>query len=173
MPRTPPSSASSVEQGERHLRDFLKHTRYLIQSTDMQGRLLLFVNQTWRDVLGYREEDIARGLTMHTLLAPEARNVGIRQLESVFACTDTAGTSVVELSLMTRDGRRVTVNGEIDCRIVDGEPVATRAIFRDVSVQRRAEAEARQTEAQYHAVVNVLHEGIAIVDAQGFSARIP
>ncbi|MCY7377999.1 MAG: PAS domain S-box protein [Gemmatimonadaceae bacterium] len=166
MPRTPPSSASSLEQGERHLRDFLKHTRYLIQSTDMHGRLL-FVNQTWRDVLGYREEDIARGLTMHTLLAPEARNAGIRQLESVFACTDLAGTSVVELSLMARDGRRVTVNGEIDCRIVDGEPIATRAIFRDVSVQRRAEAEARQTEAQYHAVVNVLHEGIAIVDAQG------
>ena len=166
MPRTPPSSASSLEQGERHLRDFLKHTRYLIQSTDMNGRLL-FVNQTWRDVLGYRDDDIARGLTMQQLLAPETRAAGQRQLEALFACTDASRTSVVELCLMARDGRRVTLNGETDCRIVDGEPIATRAIFRDVSVQRRAEAEARHTEAQYHAVVNVLREGIAIIDAQG------
>ena len=166
MPRTPPSSASSLEQGERHLRDFLKHTRYLVQSTDMDGRLL-YVNQTWQDVLGYRDDDIARGLTVQQLLAPESRIAGTRQLDAVLACTDPAGPSVVELCLVARDGRRVTVNGEIDCRVVDGAPIATRAIFRDVSVQRRAEAEAHQTEAQYHAFVNVLREGIAIVDAHG------
>jgi PAS domain S-box-containing protein len=159
-------SASLFEQGERHLRDFLKHARYLIQSTDMHGRLL-FVNGTWQRTLGYSEADLVTGLTVQELLAPELRAEGLRQLEAVLACREPGSTSVVELCLVARDGRRVLVAGEADCRIVDGVPVATRAIFRDVSVQRLEEARARHVEAQHRAVVDVLGEGIAIIAADG------
>lgn len=166
MPRSPAESRNPLDQGERHLRDFLKHARYLIQSTDMDGRLL-FANETWQRTLGYDQADLVAGLTIQQLLAPESRGDGLRQLDAVLSCTDPMRTSVVELCLVARDGRRVTVSGETDCRIVDGVPVATRAIFRDVSAQRAEEARARDTEAQYRAVVEVLREGIAIVSASG------
>lgn len=168
MPRTPAERAttSPLEQGERHLRDFLKHARYLIQSTDMQGRLL-FANSTWQRTLGYDESDLLAGLTVQELLAPESRADGLRQLDAVLACREPAATSVIELCLVARDGRRVTVSGETDCRIVDGVPVATRAILRDVSAQRLDEARVRQAEAQHQAIVEVLGEGIAIVAADG------
>ena len=166
----PPSrvtdASAFLTDGERHLRDFLKHARYLIQSTDMQGRLL-FANHTWQRTLGYSEADLLAGLTVQELLAPEARADGLRQFDAVLACGSAGGTSVIELCLVARDGRRVIVAGETDCRMVDGAPVATRAIFRDVSVQRLEEARARQAEAQYEAVVDVLREGIAIVSASG------
>jgi PAS domain S-box-containing protein len=155
-----------MEPGERHLRDFLKHARYLIQSTDMQGRLL-FVNQTWQRILGYGESDLLAGLTIQELLAPDAREEGLRQLESVLACRTPGDVSVVELCLVAKDGRRVIVTGETDCRIVDGVPVATRAIFRDVSAQRLEETRARHAEAQYQGVVDALREGITIVAADG------
>jgi PAS domain S-box-containing protein len=155
-----------MEQGERHLRDFLKHARYLIQSTDMQGRLL-FVNQTWQRTLGYGEGDLLAGLTIQELLAPEGRDDGLRQLDSVLACRTPGDVSVIELCLVARDGRRVTVTGETDCRIVDGVPVAMRAIFRDVSAQRLEETRVRHAEAQYQGVVDALREGIAIVAADG------
>src|SRR5690349_18703722 len=109
------TTPNPLEQGERHLRDFLKHARYLIQSTDMQGRVL-FANSTWLRTLGYDEADLVAGLTMQELLAPEARAEGLRQLETVFG----GAASVVELCLLARDGRRIAVVGEADCRIVDG-----------------------------------------------------
>src|SRR3954469_13170999 len=81
MPRPPILDSNPLEQGERHLRDFLKHARYLIQSTDMQGRLL-FVNPTWQRTLGYDESDLVAGLTVQELLAPESRDDGLRQFEA-------------------------------------------------------------------------------------------
>jgi PAS domain S-box-containing protein len=165
-PRSTTPPAAIFEQGERHLRDFLKHARYLIQSTDMRGRLL-FVNETWQRTLGYGEADLLAGLTVQELLAPEASAEGLRQLEAVLACRDPGDASVVELCLVARDGRRVVVTGEADCHIVDGVPVATRAIFRDVSVQRVEEARVRRVEAQHQAIIEVLGEGIAIIAADG------
>lgn len=156
------TTPTPLEQGERHLRDFLKHAQYLIQSTDMQGRVL-FANSTWLRTLGYEEADLVAGLTMQELLAPDLRAEGLRQLETVFG----GAASVVELCLLARDGRRIAVMGEADCRIVDGVPVATRAILRDVSVQRQAEARAREAEAEHRAIVDVLGEGIAIVAIDG------
>ena len=46
MPRTPATESTPAEQGERHLRDFLKKARYLIQSADLQGRLLFVTDRT-------------------------------------------------------------------------------------------------------------------------------
>ena len=166
MPRMPATESTPAEQGERHLRDFLKKARYLIQSADMQGRLL-FVNETWRRTLGYDEADLLAGLTIQDLLAPETRDEGLRQLDPLIDGVAPVHSRNIELRLVAKDGRRVTVAGEADCRIVDGAPVATRAIFRDVSAQRIEEERARHAEAQYHAVVDVLREGIAIVSASG------
>jgi PAS domain S-box-containing protein len=158
--------ADLLTEGERHLRGFLKQARYLIQTTDMRGRLL-FANETWQRTLGYGEDDLRAGLTIQELLAPESLGDDLRQLDVLLACEQPGSASVVELHLVAKDGRRVTVMGEADCRIVDGVPVAARAIFRDVSAQRLAESQARQAEAQYEAVVDVLREGIAIVSASG------
>ena len=169
-PPPPPSrstdSSAVLVEGERHLRDFLKHARYLIQSTDMQGRLL-FANETWQRTLGYDADDLLAGISMRDLLAPETRAEGRRQLDALLACRAPGEVSVLELRLVAKDGRRVLVAGETDCRFVDGVPVATRAIFRDVSEQRLDEARARHAQAQYQAVVDVLREGIAIVSAAG------
>jgi PAS domain S-box-containing protein len=156
--------SSRAEQGERHLRDFLKHARYLIQSTDMRGRLL-WVNETWQRTLGYGESDLANGLTVHDILAPESTAAEVAKLLAVLDGRDTEDRRLIELCLIAKDGRRVTVSGECDCRVVAGVAVATRGIFRDVSAQREAEARARLVEAQHQAVVEVLDEGIAIVAA--------
>jgi PAS domain S-box-containing protein len=159
-------SDSLSDQGEGHLRDFLKHARYLIQSTDMQGRLL-WTNATWKRTLGYDAADLevgdGGGLTMFDLLAPDSRAEEVEKLRAVLAGRATDDMLEMELCLVAKDGRRVTVAGECDCRVVNGVPVATRGIFRDVSAQRQGEARARLVEAQHQAVVEVLDEGIAII----------
>ena len=158
----PPRSAL----GERHLRDFLAHSSYLIHSTDMQGRLL-WVNDTWKRTLGYGDADLADELRIHQLIDPQSSEEEVAKLAGLLDGRDRDGLKLVELTLLAKDGRRVTVAGECDCRIEDGMAVATRGIFRDVSAQREAEARARHVEAQHQAVVQVLDEGIAIVSADG------
>ncbi len=156
--------ASPVEQGERQLRDFLKYAHYLIYSTDLQGRLL-WANETWQRTLGYDERDLAAGLHILDLVSPESSETEVARLRAVLDGRETADAELLELCLVAKDGRRVMVAGECDCRVVDGVPVATRGIFRDVSAQRAAEARARHVEAQHQAVIAVLDEGIAIIAA--------
>ena len=156
--------ASAENEGELHLRDFLKHADYLIQSTAMDGRVL-FANEKWKRTLGYDERDLAGGLTVYDLLAPEAREAGEAAFRAMLAAD--GHSQEMELTVVARDGRRVIVAGEAGCRIVDGAAVASRAIFRDVTAQRRAEAESRALELRYEAVVTVLGEGIAILSGDG------
>jgi PAS domain S-box-containing protein len=161
-PRAAPFTSSS-EDGERHLRDFLKHANYLIQSTALDGRLL-FANETWKRTLGYGDADLHAGLRIFDLLAPDTRAADEATLWSVLSA---GGSRDIELTVVSKDGRRVILAGEMDRRIVEGVPVATRAIFRDVTTQRMVEAEKRALELRYQAVVTVLGEGIAIIASDG------
>ena len=151
-------------EGELHLRDFLKHAHYLIQSTAMDGRVL-FANETWKRTLGYDDQDLARGLGVFDLLAPETRAADEATFRRLLA--EEGSSRDIELTVVAKDGRRVLLAGEAGCRIVDGAPVATRGIFRDVTAQRRAEAESRALELRYGAVVHVMGEGIAILSGDG------
>ena len=156
--------ASPEHEGELHLRDFLKHADYLIQSTAMDGRIL-FANEKWKRTLGYDELDLAGGLTVFDLLAPETRAADEAAFRRMLAAD--GHSQEIDLTVVAKDGRQVMLAGEAGCRIVDGAPVASRAIFRDVTAQRRAEAESRALELRYEAVVTVLGEGIAILSSDG------
>lgn len=155
---TPHADQSPFHEGERHLRDFLKHANYLIQSADLRGRVL-FANETWKRTLGYSDDDLLAGVNLRDLLTAESRAVA-DDVVAAAAATGLPGARTVEIQFVGKDGRRVTAHGEFDCRVVDGAPVATRGIFRDVTAQRAAEA-------RHEAVVSVLGEGIAIISADG------
>ena len=47
----------------------------------------------------------------------------------------------VEVVLLAKDGRTITAEGNSNCHFIDGKPVATRSIFRDISEFKRAEKE--------------------------------
>ncbi len=47
----------------------------------------------------------------------------------------------VEATFMTKAGKKIIVEGSVNCKIVDGEPVSTRSIFRDITERKQAEAE--------------------------------
>jgi PAS domain S-box-containing protein len=140
------SSAELVEQARQHVeeiresegryRDLFENTTDLIQSVDAEGRLL-YVNRAWREILGYREEEIA-GLSGFDIIHPDSREHYVKQFRRVMS-----GEHVdnVETVFITKSGKVITVAGSSSCRFVDGKPIATRDIFRDVTERRRIEAE--------------------------------
>jgi class 3 adenylate cyclase len=70
--------------------------------------------------------------------------------------------SELKPSFITKDGKKVSVEGSINCKFVDGKPVFTRAIFRDITQRLEAEAALRhQQEQTERLLLNVLPKAIA------------
>ncbi|HXC26120.1 MAG TPA: PAS domain S-box protein [Gemmatimonadaceae bacterium] len=138
-------TTTSLAFDEAHLHDFLRHANYLIHSTAPDGRLL-FVNEAWKRTLGYTDHDIVQGLSMFSVIAPESRahcEDSFRRVLRGESLTD------IEAVFLTKDGQRVWVSGESNCHFDDGQPVATRGIFRNVTQQRATEAALRDSEARH------------------------
>ncbi len=134
---------ADVRQSEANLQDFLDNASDLIQSVSPDGHFF-YVNRTWKEKLGYSDADLAQ-LTLFQLIHPESRAHCARMFERVLAGED---VGIVEAVFRAKDGRRVRVRGNVNCRFEGGEPVATRSIFRDVTEAAEAEAALRHYQRQ-------------------------
>jgi len=148
-----------LQESEERLQDFLDNANDLIQSTAPDGTLL-YVNQAWLRTLGY-EYDEVEGRSMwdfvHDSCLARCREYFDRVLEGE-AVTD------IEMELVARDGSVVICSGSSNCRFEDGEPVAARSIFRDVTEQRRAEREMAASQANLAALIESTGDAIWSVD---------
>ena len=72
----------------------------------------------------------------------------------------------VSAVFVARDGRRVLCSGSANLLMRDGRPVATQAIFRDVTEQRRAERDLASSRANLAALVENTGDTIWSVDRQ-------
>lgn len=121
---------------EEQLRDLFENATDLIQSVAPDGRLLL-VNRAWLNTLGYRASELA-SLTIfdviHPDCLPECRTMFARVLK---------GEAVNNLQVLFRakDGQTIHVEGNASCRFENGQAMATRAIFRDITKRKAVEAE--------------------------------
>jgi len=130
----------NVELGDAHeqLRDLFDSTHDLVQATAEDGSFL-YVNRAWHELLGYGISEIS-GLRIHDVVAAGSRAAWAQLFERL-----SRGQPVgnVELELRARDGRTIPVEGSATSKIVDGQLVAVRCTWRDIS-ERHAAAAARQ-----------------------------
>jgi PAS domain S-box-containing protein len=119
---------------EEQYRDLFENANDLIQCVDPQGRLL-YVNPAWRRTLGYSEAEVAN-LSIFDIIHPNHRQ-DCRGLFQRLLSGEKAER--VEVELVAKSGETVVCEGGCDCRFVDGRPLSTRAIFRNVTERKRAE----------------------------------
>ncbi|MEN9215856.1 MAG: response regulator [Gloeomargarita sp. HHBFW_bins_162] len=132
---------TALSVSEARYRDLFENAHDLIQSVDMQGRLL-YVNRAWKRALGYQDEQI-KDLTLWDIIHPDSLEQCRRKFQQLI---ETGSLSFVEFKARTRDGDTLILEGSTSCSYDEqGQPVATRGIFRDVTDRKRTEAElARQ-----------------------------
>ncbi len=142
----------ALQEKEAKYRDLFENANDLIQSVGSDGKFL-YVNRAWRETLGYTEEEVA-GLALHDIIHPDFR----RHCMDLFRQL-TAGEKVdhVEAMFVTKSGRSVVVEGNVNCNIVDGVPVATRGIFRDITEHRLATEFIRN-------ILESVDEGFIVID---------
>ena len=122
-----------LRESKEALQDFLDTATDLVQSVTPDGRFA-YVNRAWLQTLGYSREDVA-SLTVFDLVHPDHRARCQETLRRVFA-----GESVknLEVVCVRKDGRPITLEGNIDARSKDGVSIM-RAIFRDITERKLAE----------------------------------
>lgn len=127
---------SALREREEQLRDLFENATDLVQSVGPDGRLLL-VNRAWLNTLGYRASELA-SLTIfdviHPDCLPECRTMFERVLKG-------EAVNNLEVLFRAKDGQTIHVEGNASCRFENGQAIATRAIFRDITKRKAVEAE--------------------------------
>ncbi len=124
----------ALRESEMRYRDLFENANDLIQSVgpDMKFQ---YVNKKWRDILGYTEEEV-KDITLMDIIHPDSWEHCLENFKDVI---DGGEVSGVQAQFVAKDGRAIDVEGNINCRVEHGIPVATRGLFRDVTDRKRAE----------------------------------
>ncbi|MCG3115827.1 MAG: PAS domain S-box protein [Candidatus Manganitrophus sp. SA1] len=138
----------AVRESRDLMLDFLENANDLIQSVTPDGRFQ-YVNRAWLEALGYEQEDLPH-LTLSDLFHPDNQT----HCEALFERIKN-GESLrsAQMVFVTKSGRPIAVEGNINSRIENGKTVITRAIFRDVTERKQAEEELRNAEAFLNSII--------------------
>jgi PAS domain S-box-containing protein len=121
-----------LQEHRDELSDFFDNASDLIQQIHPDGRFQ-YVNRAWKSCLGYNDAEIDQ-LNLWDIVDPaQAENFRILFGRIL------AGESVsnVEISFLTKAGISVVVEGNLSCRLKEGQPVMVRGIFRNITARRK------------------------------------
>jgi PAS domain S-box-containing protein len=148
---------SALLESEERYRDLFENANDLIQSVNPYGRFL-YVNRAWREILGYSEADIAK-MNVFDIVHPDHK---IRCRDVFYRIMSNGNFEQLQAAFMTKNGKTIFLEGNINCKIVEGKPAAIRAIFRDVTARVCAEKALRhQQEQTERLLLNILPSEIA------------
>jgi two-component system sensor histidine kinase/response regulator len=151
----------ALEESESRFRELFEHADDLIVSIAPDGRLL-HVNQAFLSAVGYSSEEISKR-SITSLTASDAQE----EFEGALQRVMKGGQAErVETVLLTSSGRRMTVEGGLNPKMIDGRALLARVIFRDITERKKFEGElARARDAALESarlknqfLTNVSHE---------------
>ncbi|MFN6531443.1 adenylate/guanylate cyclase domain-containing protein [Nostoc sp. ChiSLP03a] len=145
-----------VESEERY-RDLFENANDLIQCVNPSGRFL-YVNRAWRETLGYSEAEIAN-MSVFDIIHPEFKQGCLQRFYRVLSGENLGQVTAI---FVTKDGQTIFLEGNINCKFVEGHPVAIRGIFRNVSQRVAAEEALRyQQKETERLLLNILPVAIS------------
>ncbi len=121
-----------LKESEEKFRDLFENATDLIQSVSPEGKFL-YVNHAWRDTLGYTPEEL-QGLSMFDVIHPDSRAHCAEIFKTVMS---EKSAQKVEAAFITKDGRRISVEGNVSPKFKNGKFFSTRGIFRDITEHER------------------------------------
>lgn len=129
-------SEDALRESEERYRDLFENASDLIQIVQPDGHFL-YVNRAWRVTFGYNEDEIS-DLSISDIIAGDCEAYCSETFQRVLS----EGTvPKIETVFIAKEGRRIIVEGSASCKYLDGKPISTRCILRDVTIQKKMEEE--------------------------------
>ncbi|MDT8420689.1 MAG: PAS domain S-box protein [Desulfuromonadales bacterium] len=152
----------ALEVSEERYRDLFENANDLIQMVGPDGTIQ-YVNRSWKETLGYSDEEIA-GLSIQDIIHPQHMNICMQAFQKILSGDN---IDFIETSFVTRDGLEVELEGSINCNFVDGRPISSRGIFRNVTERKKAERKRAESENRYQDLFNNVSDLIQQVRPDG------
>jgi PAS domain S-box-containing protein len=124
----------ALKEAENKYRDLLDNTNELIQSVTPDGRFR-YVNNGWKQALGYSDEEIA-DLSIYDIVHPDYLENYMTIFKKI-KCGEDIGQ--INTAFISKNGSKVVVEGNMNCKCLDGALVYTRSILRDITENKYLE----------------------------------
>jgi two-component system, cell cycle sensor histidine kinase and response regulator CckA len=149
-------TAELMESEERY-RSLFENAHDMIVSVLPDGRFI-YVNPSWMRITGYGREDILN-LTIYDVFHPQLKYV----CEELFRKVMSGGSvENLETVFISREGREINVEGNINARIVGGRAVAFYGIFRDISERKKVDEILKREYAFRESIIRNAAEGLSV-----------
>jgi len=137
------------------------------QSLDEAG-LILEVNQTWLDLMGYPREEVL-GRWFGAFLKPGCQDLFRKRFTRFKTDGEVSG---LEWEMVRQDGAIIiaSFNGKV-IRDQQGKFLRSHCMFEDTTARRQAERELKKSLALLHSTLESTTDGILVVDRQGKIVR--
>ncbi len=152
----------ALRESEARYRAVIEGAHDMIQSVGFDGSII-FVNKSWLDTLGYAEAELSN-LNLFEIVHPDSRAHYREMFAEVAKGKPIHG---VEAAFLTKDGRKILVEGNAAPRYIGSKVVATQGIFRDVTERKRAEAALADEATRHRILIDESSDGIVILDENG------
>jgi len=152
----------ALRESEARYRAVIESAHDMIQSIGLNGRII-FVNKSWLDTLGYTEAELS-SLNLFDIIHPDS----LEHCQKLFAEV-ISGKSVqgIEATFLTKDGRKILVEGNAAPRYIGSRVVASQGVFRDVTERKQAEDALRDEATRHRILIDESSDGIVILDESG------
>lgn len=121
-------SEEALRESELMYRTLFENANDMIQSVSRDGSFL-YVNPAWRKTLGYEVDDVS-SLSLSSIIHPDHLASCADLFQKMMKGEFSGRVSTV---FVTKDGRSITVEGNVTCCFQGGRPLYTCGIFRNVS----------------------------------------
>lgn len=163
----------ALSERQAQLRDLFDNSTDLIQIVSPNGQIL-FVNQAWKKTLGYDNID---QIQISQIVAPANLELYQTEIQSLFSSNT---GKAIETKFVSKTGKIIIVEGNVNCRFENGVPISTREIFRDITERKTIEENLIMAESKIRSIlaamtdvvltVNLVNQNIDSIEVAAISA---
>lgn len=139
-----------IKESEKKYRDLFENSTDLIQSVDINGKLL-YVNKAWLQTLGYSDTEV-KSLNIRDIISGESNYFDVDSyLESLFHESDNPIKVVI---YKAKTGEEFILEGNSSINYEKGKIVSSRSIFRNITDVRKARDTIQNQAAKLNSIFN-------------------